>query len=238
MDKRFSAVVGVTLVVLGGLALLASLAAPVFGMHVSPSWPLGTLWGFWPLLVIGLGLLFVIPPLVARGRRGLGALFIPGLPVVTTGALLLFASLLGWWDVWSWLWPQEVLALALGFLFAAITMRSVGLVVPAIIIGLNGVVFQFCALTGLWEAWSVLWTIEPLSVGLALLLVGAKTRSAGPSIAGLIFCALAGMGLILMTLVLADWWLFSAVGAAALIGVGCLLAAWAVIGRPSSPRMA
>jgi hypothetical protein len=37
-------------------------------------------------------------------------------------------------------------------------------------------VLQFCALTGLWNAWAVLWTVEPLSVGLSLLAVSAKTR--------------------------------------------------------------
>ena len=45
----------------------------------------------WPVLVVGLGLLFVAPPLLTRGKRGLGALFIPGFPILATGAILFLA---------------------------------------------------------------------------------------------------------------------------------------------------
>ncbi len=134
-----------------------------------------------------------------RWRRGLGILFIPGMPILTTGAILLLASVLNWWRVWKWLWPQEVLALALGCLFAAIYARQIWLLVPAIIIWLNGVLLQFCALTGLWEVWAVLWLIEPLAVGLVFLVVGGRTRSNGLLVAGLIVWGLAGLALIGMT---------------------------------------
>lgn len=242
MDRRFSAIVGVALIVVGGLALLFSLGMPVLGVRLSPFWPVGLAWRWlswlWPLVVVGLGLLFVVPPLLTRGRPGLGALLIPGMPILTTGAILLLANLFRWWDVWSWLWPQEVLALALGFLFAAIYTHKSWLAVPAIIVGLNGLVFQFCAVTGLWEAWAVLWTIEPLSVGLALLLVGVKTRKVGLTAVGLVFCALAGLGLIIMTLVLSDWWLLNTLGAVAIILVGCSLLVWSLVHRPSSASAA
>jgi hypothetical protein len=93
----------------------------------------------------------VLPPLAVRGKRGLGALFIPGMPTLATGLILLLASVFRRWDVWAWLWPLEVLALAAGFLVAAIYTRVIELVIPAIIIGLNRLLLQFCTVTGLWE---------------------------------------------------------------------------------------
>ncbi len=44
---------------------------------------------------------------------------------------------------------MELLALASGFLFAAIYMQSIWLVISAIIVGLNALAFQFSAITGL-----------------------------------------------------------------------------------------
>ncbi|NIV37763.1 MAG: hypothetical protein GWN58_52620, partial [Anaerolineae bacterium] len=65
----------------------------------------------------------------------------------------LLASVFNVWSVWAWLWPMELISLAMGFLFAAIYMRLIWLIIPATIIGLNGMVFQFCAITGLWHWW-------------------------------------------------------------------------------------
>jgi hypothetical protein len=212
MNQRFSALIGVVLILTGALASTFSLDLAIPGLSIWPFRALG-LWRLWPLTVVGVGLLFVLPPFLAalarpgfatragmaRRKRGLGILFIPGMPILTTGAILLLASVCDWWRVWKWLWPQEVLALAFGLLFAAIYARRTWLLVPAIIIWLNGVLLQFCALTGLWEVWAVLWTVEPLAVGLALLVIGGKTRSSGLLTAGFIVCGLAGLALIGMT---------------------------------------
>jgi hypothetical protein len=240
MNKQFPVVVGVGLVLLGILALCFALVIPMLGLSL---WFWGP-WRLWPLLVVGLGLLLVAPPVLVRGRPGLGLLFVPGVPVLTTGAILFLASVLDWWNVWEWLWPQEVLALGFGFLFAAIYMGSVWLTVPAIIIGLNGMVFQFCALTGLWEAWAVLWTIEPLAVGLALLVFGSVNHSRGLFTAGLVVCGLAGMALIGIAGILTlgalwrGWWLANLITPAIIILAGFLLLAWGVLLRKPSPGTA
>jgi hypothetical protein len=181
---------------------------------------------FWPLIVIGLGGLIVSVPLLVSGERGLTALFIPGLPILTTGALLLVASVLGIWEIWEWLWPLEVLALALGFLLAAILGRFFWLVMPAIFIGLNGLVFQFCAITDWWEAWAVLWTVEPLAVGLSLLVVGLKKQTTWLTIIGLVICGLTGLSLVGMVTILSLWWLIGAVEAVVLISAGIILLIW------------
>jgi len=224
MGKRVSLLAGVALLLVGGLALAANLAVQFLGLDL-----LYLPWRFWPLVVIALGLFVVVVPFLARKRRGLGALFIPGMPILVTGAILLFASVFNVWSAWAWLWPLEVLSVALGLLFAAITTRAHGLLIPAIIIGANGALFQFCAVTGWWGIWSVLWTIEPLSVGLALLAFGLIKRSTGVLVAAAVLLGLGGAGLVgMMALasMAALWpgsWMLNMVGPFGIMAAGLLL---------------
>lgn len=234
MDKRFSLLAGITLILVGGLSLMVTTMLSVFGLDAG-------LWGlrFWPMLVLGVGGLFIAPPFLVRGRPALGSLFIPGLPIVATGGLLLFTSVLNLWRAWEWLWPLEVLAVALGFLIAAIYTRWVWLVIPAIIIGLNGLALQFCALTGWWSAWAALWTVEPLAVGLSLIVVSAKTNSSGLALAGLVVCGLASLGLVgMMAIWLGGWGLLNWLGPIALILAGGLLLLWGLARRPTETEAA
>jgi hypothetical protein len=240
MNRQIPVLAGIGLILLGVLALFFTMAIPTLGLALLRWGP----WRTWPLLVMGLGLLLMLPPILIRGRPSLGLLFIPGMPTLTTGAILLLGSVLNWWSVWEWLWPQELLALALGFACAAIYTRRVWLVAPAIIIGLNGLVMQFCAVTGLWEAWAILWTIEPLSVGLALLVVGVFKHSTVPVVIGLIICGLAGLALVGMTAILAigalwpGWRLVSLISPTIIILAGFLLIAWGILSRHASPGTA
>jgi hypothetical protein len=237
MNKQISVLVGIALVLIGGLAMACVLATSVLGLGV---WGWGP-WRLWPLVVISVGLLFVVPPLLVRGRRGLGGLFIPGVPVLATGSILLFCSVFDAWGAWEWLWPVEVLGLAVGFLFAALYMRVIWLLIPAVIIGLNGLLFQFCAITGWWSVWAVLWTIEPLSVGLALLAVNFRQPSTGLLTAGVALCVLAGLGFVeSFAVVVLSWifhtgWLWRWVGPVMLILAGCLVLILGLLHRPSSP---
>jgi hypothetical protein len=224
MDRRLSLSAGVALLLMGGAALAANLAVQFLGLDL-----LYLPWRFWPLVVVALGLFVVAVPFLARKRRGLGALFIPGVPILATGAILLFASVFHVWGAWSWLWPLEVLALALGMLFAAIAIPAYGLLIPAIIIGANGALFQFCAVTGWWGIWSVLWTIEPLSIGLALLTFGLIKRSTGVLVAAAVLLGLGGASLVGMTALasmVALWpgsWPLNIVGPFGIMAAGLLL---------------
>ena len=219
---------------------LACSVAPLMGLNV---WRWGP-WRLWPLVVVGAGLLFIVPPLLAHGKHGLGGLFIPGVPVLVTGGILLFASVFNAWGAWSWLWPLEVLAVAAGFLSAAIHTRNIWLLIPAITVGTSGLLLQFCAITGWWGVWAVLWTVEPLAVGLALLAVNVKQRSAGLSIAGVTACALAGVGLleslaiVALSAVFSVWGLWQWMGPVTLIFAGFLLLVMSVLHRPSAPSLA
>ena len=236
MQKEISILLGIILVLMGIAATIFGLGIPMLGLNL---WFWGA-WRLWPLLVIGLGAFLVLPPLFVRGRPGLGLLFIPGMPILTTGGILLLASVFNWWGVWGWLWPQLVLSLGVGFLFATWYSRMIWLLVPAFVFGANGLLMQFCAITGLWEIWAVLWTIEPLALGLALLVIGVKKQSTGWFLAGSILCGLAGVALIGMTAILASltlWsglWLVSLSGPAILVLAGILLVAWNVIPRRQS----
>ncbi len=203
------------LILLGGLALLQATVFPAWGWDFS-------FWRFWPLSVAALGLAFVAAPFLSSKQPGLKALFIPGLPIMVVGALLLWGSLFNAWGVWQYFWPMILLALAIGFLAASVFMRNIALMIPAIIVGMNGLIFQFCALTGLWSAWAVLWTLEPLAVGLALLVVsGGKNR--GLMWTGLGLSGGAVVAFALMSLTLSGW--AGSLGAVLLILAGAGLIA-------------
>jgi len=201
MKKQNSVTLSAILIIAGVLLLFSNLAGALFGFH---------LWQLWPVLVLAIGCCFVLPPLFATGKRGLGGLFIPGMPILTTGALLLFTSVFNWWGAWSWLWPVEILGIALGFLFAAFYIRCIWLLIPAFIIGANGLLMQFCAMTGWWGVWAALWVIEPLSVGLSFLVIALRRRAfPGLLNAGVTLCVLSVLGFGIATLgalVGSVWW--------------------------------
>ncbi len=181
-EKLFNLIAGITLLAIGVIAL----AGNVFLATKA--------WKLWPVIIILAGLGFTIPGFLGFAHRGFGAFFIPGIPVLTTGAILLFASVTGHWEIWAVAWTLEILGLALGFVMAAIFMRVPGLAIPAFIIGINGLMFVFCALTGLWQSWAILWPIEFLAVGLGLLVLGIANQSAGVKTAASVLFTIAGGG--------------------------------------------
>ncbi len=222
MNKRSSMVLGLFLIAVGGLALLFDVALPLLGVR---AWHWG-FWRLWPTVIIGIGAFFMLIPILWPRKRGLAAFLIPGAPILATGGILLFTSVFNAWRAWRWLWPVEVWSVAFGLLLAAVLMRNVWLMIPAIIIGMNGLLMQFCALTGWWEVWAILWTMEPLAVGLALLVVYFYKRRPGLLLAGTILCTIAAFGLMGMLAVVAirpGWWLLNMAGPLLLVGIGVLL---------------
>ena len=221
------------MVLLGVLSLVVSAVMAALGFN-----PLGFVWRLWPALVLGVGLAFVVPPFLARDKPGLGALYIPGFPILTTGGILFLASVFNAWGIWEWLWPMLIISLAMGFVFAAIYMRVIWLLIPAIIIGLNGLLFQFCAISGLWHWWSVLWTIEPLAVGLALLAVNIKAQSPGLRIAGLVLCGIAASMTMMMLTILNAWLPIALIGPGLLILAGMGVIVWGLVRPALLPKSA
>lgn len=185
MQKNVSLLFGVTLILLGLLALAGNLVIRMVGGGIQL--------GFhaWPIIVVGAGLLFCIPPFLYRQNPGLSGLFIPGLPTLATGMVLFFASISGHWGIWALLWPMEVISVSLAFVLMAIFMKIPWLMIPASIIGFTGLVLQFCAATGLWSSWAVLWTAVPFSVGLPLLVIGTIKKIEGVRLAGIVLTGFA-----------------------------------------------
>jgi len=188
-ERLFNLIAGITMLAIGVIAL----AGNVFLATKA--------WKLWPIIIVLIGIGFTISGFLGISRRGFGSFFIPGIPVLTTGGILLYASLTNHWNVWAVAWPLEVLGLALGFTLAAIFMRVPGLSIPAFIVGVNGVMLAFCALTGLWQAWAILWPIEFLSVGLGLLTLGIANKSAGVKTAASVLFTIAGAGFLITTFV-------------------------------------
>ena len=151
-------------------------------------------WRFWPAIVILAGMGLTAPALFSFKAPGLGAFFIPGLPVLTTGGILMATSLTDNWGIWAWAWSLIVIALGLAFALAAFPLCAPGLAIPAVILGVNGLFLAFCAISGLWAAWALMWPIEPLAVGIGLLILGFAKRSSGTKLAGSILCGIAGAG--------------------------------------------
>ena len=230
MEKRLANTVGIILVIAGAMALVYNPMLPIIriqgGLYIASA------------AVSTVGLTLGLLPFIARGQRGLGVLFILAAPILATGAILFATAVFGRWASWEGLWPLEVLAVALGCALAGVYCRSVWFGVPAILIGVNGLVLGFCNVTGEWEAWSVLWSMEPLAVGLALLLIAAKLRSKVLAFIGLAFCAFAWIafeGMIALTSF--DAGLFRIGGAATLIAIGLALLGLNVSreGEPAQP---
>lgn len=212
MNKRMTTFIGVGLLFLGGVALFNATILNWIGFG---------LWRFWPLTVMAVGVGLVAAPFMSGKPRQLAPLFIPGLPILMSSLLLLWGSLFNWWDVWQYFWPTVVMAFAFGFAATALFMRVIWFLIPAILFGLPALVFQFTALTGWWPAWAVLWPVFPLSLGLALLVVGQLNRTSGLILSGTIFVGLAGFSFALMAIVMSG--VLGVLGAVLLIGSGGVL---------------
>jgi hypothetical protein len=228
MEKKASLLIGLTLVVLGVLALAANLLIQTTGISA--------LIGFraWPIFVVGAGLLFCLPPFLFPRQRGLSGLFLPGLPTLVTGGILFLASISGNWHIWATAWPLEVLSVAAAFILMAIFLKVPWLTIPASIVGFTGAILQFCAVTGWWSSWAVLWSLELFAIGLPLLLIGLFKRIEGVKLAGLILCGLAGIAFAGMSsLLVTSLWITRLVGPILVLGVGVLLV-YAAIRKPSS----
>jgi hypothetical protein len=223
MQKKASVLIGVTLILLGVLALAGNLLIRSAGS--------GIVQGLraWPIFVVGAGLLFCIPPFLFPQQPGLSGLFVPGIPTLTTGVLLFIASVTGTWSIWAILWPLEVLSAAAAFVLMAVFLKVPWLMIPASILGFTGMVLQFCAVTGWWSSWAVLWTVEPFAVGLPLLLIGIARKIEGVKLAGIILCGLAGVAFAAMsTFLVTSLWITRLIGPAVVLGLGIILVVSAI----------
>lgn len=220
-----SLIAGSILIGLGVLALFITLSGPDL-------WAAS--WRWWPTVVIAFGALIALLPVFLR-KRWLGLLYIIAAPIIATGVMLLISMTSGQWLWWARWWPIGVMSVALGFALAAIYAREVWLMVPAIFLGVNGGLFLFNMWYGQWYLWKVLWIVQPLSLGLALLLVGVVKHSRvtlglgiAVSVTSIFFSAL-------MTPIFYDTaQLTGSLGALTLVAIGGALLLWNVRRAPKT----
>ena len=232
MNRVFSILAGLMLIALGVLTLLSNFTVVLFGFSVARY--IGGL--VWSPLVIGLGLIVVVTPLLTRGQPSAGGLFIPGMPILATGVVMLLATILPGWDVWARLWPLLVLALAAGFIALALYQRNVWIVIPAI--------YHRPERAGA----AVLRNHRPVERlgrpldrgtpgrGAHAPADGRQNALAGDVRGGAGFCVVSGGALAAMLALVAGLWrLAGVVSASGLILVGLALIVWSLIGprRPA-----
>jgi hypothetical protein len=163
MNRKVSAMFGTLLILLGALFLLANVVFQTAGVWV---------WQTWPLLIVAGGALFLLAPLFYRREKWTGVFFIPGMPILTVGLLLLASSMGNLWGIWTWGWALVILAVAVGLALAGLATRIYWIGLPSIILCGTGLILGYCAVTGDWDAWIWLWGLEVAVIGAMILAVG------------------------------------------------------------------
>jgi hypothetical protein len=168
----------------------------------------------------------------------MGLLYIAAAPIIATGILLLISMTTGRWFLWVRWWPIELLSTALGFAIAALYAREAWLSVPAIFLGVNGGLFLFNMWYGQWYLWKVLWIVQPLTLGLALLFVGVRKHSAVTFGFGTALSLMAMFFSMMMTPIFHDTaQLTGSMTALTLVTLGSALLLWSVRRAPKTTAM-
>jgi hypothetical protein len=106
--NRGSLIAGIGLISLGALFIVFNL---IPGFTIKETWPI-------IFLVAGFG--FCLPALAwPDSRKGLAALFIPGVILFVLGAIFLFNTLSGNWSIWAYAWILITGSVGLGMMLAA-----------------------------------------------------------------------------------------------------------------------
>ncbi len=170
------------------IELLIGLMLLVIGVLVLASDPLSRWFGglgirddvlaWWPALVIGLSLFFLVPALIGGQHRRLRAgMVIPGVIFAGVGAVLLYTSLADRWMSWSYLWTSIPFSLgfgmyAAGWIADAPAFKWIGSGIAA------GAVVAYLAFATAFggEAFRVVGAVGIIALGLALTVGGLAKR--------------------------------------------------------------
>jgi hypothetical protein len=215
---------GIALILFGGLLLAYNAVGVMFRLELPAFWRL------WPLALGCLALWFMLPPILSPKQRSLGALFIPGLPILAVCGVALMANYFPPARIWVMFWPLIIIALGLGLALAGLYLRVIWMLIPALIALFMGAAFQFSAFTGLWVAWAVLWVTIPVAVGLALLIISLVRRSLPLFIASAFIGGTAmTIGLGLTALLTHLWSAVGLVGGLGLVAAGVVLVGYSLL---------
>lgn len=170
------------------IELIAGISLLVVGLVVLASEPLANLIAdlgagedllrWWPILIVGLSLFFLVPSIIGPQNRRLRAgMVIPGAILVGVGGALLYTSLTDRWGAWSYLWSVLPFTLGLGMYVAgwiadAPAFKWIGSGVAA-----GGVVAYLAFATAFGgEAFRVVAALGIIGLGLALTVGGLADR--------------------------------------------------------------
>ena len=174
MSRTIELIAGLLLLVIGLLVLASEpLLDLVRGLGVSDD-----VLAWWPMLLVGLSLFFIVPSLVGRQHRRLRAgMVIPGAILAGIGGALLYTSLADRWSAWTYLWSVIPFSFGLGMYAAgwiadAPAFKWIGSGIAA-----GGVLAYLVFATAFGgEAFRLIAAIGIIGLGLALTIGGLADR--------------------------------------------------------------
>jgi len=175
MSRTIELLLGLMLVVIGLLVL----ASEPIGRWIGSLGISHDLLDWWPALLIGLSLFFVLPALFGgrQNRRLRAGMVIPGVFLAGVGIALLYTSLNDRWEAWSYLWTIVPFSIGIGLYAAGLiadapAFKWIGSGMAA------GAVVAYLAFATAFggEAFRVVGSIAIIALGLALLAGGLAER--------------------------------------------------------------
>jgi hypothetical protein len=174
VSRTIERIAGLLLLLVGVLVLASEpLAGLVSGFGVSDD-----VLRWWPVLIIGLSLFFLIPAFVGGPSRRLRAgMMIPGALLAGVGGALLYTSLADRWGAWAYLWSVLPFSFGIGMYAAgwiadAPAFKWIGSGIAA-----GGLVAYLVFATAFGgEAFRLIAAIGIIALGLALTIGGLADR--------------------------------------------------------------
>ena len=182
VSRTIELIAGVVLLIVGVLVLASEpLLEFVRGLGIGDD-----VLRWWPVLIIGLSLFFLIPALSGRANRRLRAgMVIPGAILAGLGSALLYTSLTDRWNAWAYLWTVLPFSFGVGMYAAGWIADAPAFKWIGSGIALGGVVAYLVFATAFGgEAFRVVAAIGILALGLALTIGGLAERLSRKSPAG------------------------------------------------------
>jgi hypothetical protein len=174
VSRTIELIAGLLLLVIGLLVLASEpLIGFVRGLGISDD-----VLRWWPVLLVGLSLFFLVPSLVGRQHRRLRAgMVLPGAMLAGIGSALLYTSLNDRWGAWSYLWTVIPFSFGLGMYAAgwiadAPAFKWIG----SGIAGGSVVAYLVFATAFGGEAFRLVGAIGIIALGLALTIGGLAER--------------------------------------------------------------
>ena len=96
-------------------------------------------------------------------------LYSVGAIVVVNMTLIWLSGIFGW-KIFGRGWPTELLAVSILLAGLMAALANPWLIIPAGIVMGNGLLFSYYTLTGWWSQWKVFWPLEPILLGVCIIM--------------------------------------------------------------------